>query len=429
MPMIPFLNPSRLTPSAAIRRGALVALLAASLFTACGEDEPDEASPSWYGAWGAAPQDYNEPFPTAPPPLSFNNQTIRQVLRTSLGGKEVRVRFSNVFGKSPLKIDGASIARVQSGSSLVPGSATELRFNKQPSVTIPAGEELWSDAAPLSVEAEGELAVSVFFASDTPVATQHAFAPRDSYVVAGNALASDTLSNPETRASYFFITGLDVLRTPRPSVVVALGDSITDGAGSTPGTERRWTDFLVRRLRAEGKADTVGVVNEGIGGGRIVRDGIGPSGINRFERDVLGQSGVTHAVILLGINDLGFKNFDPSQEVSVEQMTAGIQSMIDKAKARGVKVLAGTLLPFKGANVGVPYYTEDLEPKRQAFNTWLRGNTTLDGVIDFDAAMGSPADPLTLLSDYDSGDHLHPSDAGYEAMAKALDLRLLEPQR
>ncbi|WP_224245777.1 SGNH/GDSL hydrolase family protein [Hyalangium gracile] len=408
------------------RHGALVALLA-GLLTVCLGCGARPTPSNWHGAWGTAPQDYNEPFLGPTPPLSFNNQTIRQVLRTSLGGKEVRVRFSNVFGKQPLQIDGASIARVQSGSSIAAGSATGLRFNGQPSVTIPPGEELWTDAAPLTVEAGSELAVSLFFASDTPVSTQHSMAMRDTYVVSGNALSADTLSNPETRPSYFFTTGLDVLNTAGPRVVVAFGDSITDGAGTTPGAERRWTDFLARRLEAQAKAGTVGVVNKGIGGGRILNDGIGPKGIDRFERDVLETSGVTHVVILLGINDIGMASFIPSQAVSVEQMTQGFQSMIDQAHAQGIKVLAATLLPFKGANpMGAPYYSEEMEPKRQAFNTWIRGNTSLDGVIDFDAALRDPADPLSLLPAYDSGDRLHPNDAGHEAMAKEVELRLNE---
>ncbi|MDY7230038.1 SGNH/GDSL hydrolase family protein [Hyalangium rubrum] len=419
-----------MTPSLSRQRftwSTLLALLAASLLTACfGRATHDDAAASWYGTWSVAPQDYNEPFPTPLPPLVFSNQTIRQVLRTSAGGKEVRVRFSNVFGKAPLKIDGASIARAQSGASIAPASSTELKFNGQPSVSIPAGEELWSDPAALAVEAETDLAVSLFLASDTPASTQHMFALRDNYVAAGNALATDTLSNPETRTSYFFITGVDVRSSARASVVVAFGDSITDGVGSTPGSNRRWTDFLVRRLRAEGNIGTVSVLNAGISGGRILTDVMGPKGVDRFERDVLGQSGVSHVIILLGINDIGFASFVPNQEVSVEQMTAGLQSMIDKAKARGVKVLVGTLLPYKGAAVaGTSYYQEAHEPKRQAFNAWIRENKTLDGVIDFADIMKNPADPLAILPAYDSGDRLHPSDAGYEAMARAIDLALI----
>jgi lysophospholipase L1-like esterase len=404
-------------------RGALAATLAASVLTAC--DDGDKVT-HWYGSWSASSQDYNEPFPVAPPPSFFNNQTIRQVLRTSVGGDQVRVRFSNLFGTSPLEIDGARIALSAGGSSIKPASDTELRFNGNASATIPAGGELWSDAAELEVGAEEDLAVSLFLATETAVSTVHAMALRTHYVVAGNALSTETLSGAETRGSYYFISGVDVRSSAKANVVVAFGDSITDGAGTTPDTSRRWPDYLSHRLQSDGSAGTVSVLNAGISGGRILTDAIGPSGVNRFERDVLSQTGVTHVIFLLGINDIGLSAFVPEQEVSVEQMTAGTQSLIDKAKARGIKVLLGTLLPWKGANAGgVPYYSEAGEAKRQAYNAWVRANKTVDGVIDFEQALRDPADPLALLPAYDSGDRLHPSDKGAEAMANAVDISLL----
>ncbi|MCY1078148.1 SGNH/GDSL hydrolase family protein [Archangium lansingense] len=405
-------------------RGALATTLAASVLTAC--DEDDKVT-HWYGSWSAAPQDYNEPFPAPPPPSFFDNQTIRQVLRTSIGGDQVRVRFSNLFGTSPLKIDGARIALSAGSSSIKPASDTELRFNGNASATIPAGGELWSDAAKLEVGAGEDLAVSLFLATETALSTMHALGLQTHYVVAGNALSTETLSGAETRSSYYFISGVDVRSSAKANVVVAFGDSITDGAGTTPDTHRRWPDYLSRRLQSDGSA--VSVLNAGIGGGRILTDAIGPSGVNRFERDVLGQTGVTHVIFLLGINDIGLSAFVPEQEVSVEQMTAGTQSLIDKAKAKGIKVLLGTLLPWKGANPGgAPYYSEAGEAKRQSFNAWIRANKTVDGVIDFDQALRDPADPLALLPAYDSGDLLHPNDKGAEAMANAVDIRLLAVQ-
>lgn len=405
-------------------RGALAAILAGSVLTAC--DDDDKVT-HWYGSWSASPQDYNEPFPVPPPAIFFNNQTIRQVLRTSIGGDQVRVRFTNLFGTSPLEIDGARIALSAGGSSIKPASDTELRFNGNASATIPAGGELWSDAAELEVGAEEDLAVSLFLATKTAVATVHAMGLQTHYVADGNALSTETLSGAETRSSYYFISGVDVQRSARANVVVAFGDSITDGAGTTPDTSRRWPNYLSRRLQSDGSAGTVSVLNAGISGGRILTDVIGPSGVKRFERDVLGQTGVTHVIFLLGINDIGMAAFVPEQEVTVEQMTAGTQSLIDKAKAKGIKVLLGTLLPWKGANAGgVPYYSEAGEAKRQAFNAWVRANKTVDGVIDFDQALGDPADPLALLPAYDSGDRLHPSDKGAEAMANAVDLSLLK---
>ncbi|WP_224367951.1 SGNH/GDSL hydrolase family protein [Hyalangium versicolor] len=384
-------------------------------------------SSGWYASWAAAQQDYNEPFPAPPPPLSFNNHTVRQILHISIGGEQVRVRFSNLFGKSSLKIDGAHIARSAGGASIAPGTDTELKFSGSTSAEVAPGSELWSDAAALEVKPEDNLAVSVFLASETPVATVHSIALQTQYVVSGNALSAENLAQPEERASYYFVSGLDVQRSAQARVVVALGDSITDGVGTTPNTNHRWPDILSRRLQADGSVGTVSVVNAGIAGGRILTDAIGPKGVGRFDRDVLGQSGVSHVVFVLGINDIGFPAFVPDQVVTVEQMTAGVQSMIDKAKARGVKVLVGTLLPFKNAQaVGRPYYLPEFEAKRQAYNAWVRSNPGIDAVIDFDKALQDPADPLALLPAYDSGDHLHPSDKGAEAIANAVELSLFK---
>lgn len=405
--------------------GALAATLAGSLLMACGTTKGP--APTWYGSWAASPQDYNEPFPAPPTPASFSNQTIRQVLHTSIGGDQVRVRFSNVFGKTPLKIDGAHIALSAGGASITPASDTELKFNGSASALIPAGGELWSDAAALQVGAQADLAVSLFLATETPVATIHAVALQTQYVAAGNALSTETLASGDKRSSYYYVSGVDVLSSTKANVVVAIGDSITDGVGSTPDTNRRWPNFLSRRLQADTSVGTVGVLNAGIAGGRILTDVVGPKATDRFEREVLSQTGVSHVVFLLGINDIAFPAFVPSQEVTVAQMTAGMQSMIDKAKAKGLKVLVGTLLPFKGATVaGAPYYSDAFEAKRGAFNAWVRSNTTIDAVLDFDKVMQNPADPLSLLPAYDSGDHLHPNDKGAEAMANAVDLSVFK---
>jgi lysophospholipase L1-like esterase len=421
----------RFSWSALTRRGlmrsALAATLAGALLSACSTVQHQAPASAWYASWAAAQQDYNEPFPTPPPPFSFNNQTIRQILHTSIGGEQVRVRFGNLFGKTALKIDGAHIARSAGGASIAPGTDTELTFNGSTSVELAAGSELWSDAAALKVGPEDDLAVSVFLASATPVATVHRFALQTHYVVSGQALSAETLASPEQRTSSYYVSGFDVRSSTRARVVVAFGDSITDGVGTTPDTNHRWPNLLSRRLRAEAGVGTVSVVNAGIAGGRLLTDNLGPKGVDRFDRDVLGQSGVSHVVFVLGINDIGFPAFVPNQTVTVEQMTAGMQSMIDKARARGIKVLAGTLLPFKNATAqGRPYYSAEFEAKRQAYNSWIRSNTGIDEVIDFDKALQDPSDPLALLPAYDSGDHLHPSDQGAEAMANAVDLSVFK---
>ena len=411
----------------ALMRGALAAILVAGVLPGCAHT--NKKSLNAYASWSAAPQDYNEPFLPAQPPLAFNNQTLRQVLRVAIGGDQVRVRFSNLFGKAPITISGAHIARSTGGSSIEPASDTELKFNGQAAVTIPAGGELWSDAAALKVPALGTLAVSMFLAAETPVATVHSLGLQTNYVAAGNALSQETLAGAETRGSYYFLSGVDVLTATKANVVVAIGDSLTDGAGTTPDTDNRWTNSLAKRLQSDTSAGAVSVVNAGILGGRIASHGIGPKGVDRFERDVLGQSGVSHVIILLGINDIAFPAFAPNQEVTDAQLTAGMQSMIDMAKARGLKVLVGTLLPFKGATVlGQPYYSEEFDRRRQVFNAWIRSNPAIDHVIDFEQAVRDPANPLVLLPDYDSGDHLHLNNKGAEAMAKAVELSLLKVQ-
>jgi lysophospholipase L1-like esterase len=423
-------SPLRVTWSTLTRRGlmhaALVATVATTLLTACGEDpDPGEQpTPTWYGSWSGASQDYNEPGPPGvPPPMSFNNQTVRQVMTVAMGGDQVRVRFTNLLGKAAITITGARVSRSLGGSTLSPSSNLELKFNGSASVTIPAGGELVSDPAELKVGARDKVVVSMYFAAETPVATVHSLALETSYVSAGNALATETLTGSQERDAYYFISGVEVLSSVKANVVVAIGDSITDGFGTTPGSSRRWTDFLSRRLLADSSAGTVSVLNAGVAGGRMLTDGVGIKGLDRFDRDVLGQSGVTHVIFLLGINDIAFPALVPNQEVSVDQMTAGMQTMIAKAKAKGVKVFAGTLLPFKGATIfGAPYYSADFETKRQAYNSWVRSNTMLDGVIDFDLAMRMSSDSLSMLPAYDSGDHLHPNDAGAEAMANAVDL-------
>jgi lysophospholipase L1-like esterase len=385
-------------------------------------------TPTWYGSWSTAPQNYNEPGPGGvPPAMSFNNQTVRQVMAVSIGGDQVRVRFTNMFGKSPITINGARVSRGLGGSSIAPASDIELKFNGSASVTIPAGGELLSDPAELKIGVRDAVGVSVFFASETSVATVHSIGLETNYVGAGNALSTETRTGSQELGSYYFVSGVEVLSSTKANVVVAIGDSITDGFGTTPSTNRRWTDFLSRRLVADSSVGAVSVLNAGLAGNRILTDGVGPKGLDRFERDVLSQSGVSHVIFLLGINDIAFPALVPDQEVSVEQMTAGMETMISKARAKGIKVFAGTLLPFKGATLfGAPYYSDAFEPKRQAYNSWVRSNTMVDGVIDFDMAMRNPADPLSLLPAYDSGDHMHPNDAGAEAMAKAVELSMFK---
>jgi lysophospholipase L1-like esterase len=391
----------------------------------------------WVASWAAAPQDYlktlalpgiQTPPAGAPPPV-FDGQTLRQRLLPTLGGERVRVRFSNLFGKEPLRIVGASVARSTGADAVSPATLQGLRFGGLASATIAPGEELWSDGARLGVEPGQAVAVSFQVEARTPFATVHHLGSTS--MVPGPALMQPQWRHAASSPWNHIVTGLDVASAAAPRVVVAFGDSITQGLGAGEGQAlpARYPDRLETRVRERpGSAGSVAVINAGIAGNRLLADGVGPRGIERFRRDVLAQSGVTHAVILIGINDIGLSLpiavqglapvFHPP---SAEQITAGLQQLIEEAHAKGVKVLLGTITPFKGA----ASWSEEKEIRRQAVNRWIRGRQDVDAVVDFDRALRNPADPAALDPLYDGGDHLHPGNAGYAAMADAIDVREL----
>jgi lysophospholipase L1-like esterase len=398
-------------------------LLAASLLLACTEDGEDLEPRTRRATWAAAPQDYNEVFPGGafppPPALSFSDQSIRQVVRISGGGRGLRVRLSNRFGSEPLTIDGVHVALASGGSSIDVASDHPLEFEGRSAVTIPAGEDVWSDPTSFIVEAGAELALTLYVAAEVPVTTVHSAAQQTAYVTAGDALSAGSFEGAETRTSYYWITGIDVVTTEDGGVIVAFGDSITDGVGSTVDASSRYPDLLARRLRDEGMSG-FGVVNEGISGNRVLSDVVGPSGVSRFVRDTTENAGATHVIILLGINDIGFSGFTGDGSLQASDVTGGLSSMIDEARAASLKVYLGTLTPLKGTMP--PYYSDASELLRGEVNAWIRSEAPVDGVIDFDLAMQDPSDPLQMVPAFDSGDHLHPNDAGYETMAGAIDL-------
>ena len=386
----------------------------------------------WVASWAAAPLPYM-PAPTppgaAPPPAaSFPaNTTLRQRVFPTVDGERVRVRFSNVFGTAPLRVSQASIARSTGGDAVSPTSLRALSFDGQKGVTIAPGAEAWSDAAPLAVHADQALAVSLYLESATPFGTAHHLPPGVSWATPGNAVMQATLPGASRPDWNHAVTGLDVAGPASARVVVAFGDSITEGVNAFAPVLTRYPDRLAERLRDPArKVAPVAVLNAGIAGNRLLSDWVGPSGLSRFERDVLGQSGVTHTVILIGINDIGLSMPEGAAgpvrgQPAAQDITAGLESLIQQARARGVKVLLGTLLPFKGA----AYWSEEKESRREAVNRWIRSRRNVEAVVDFDAAMRDAADPQVLKAAYDSGDHLHPGNAGYAAMADAIDLRTL----
>ena len=383
-----------------------------------------QVAPHWVGTWTASPAS------GADLGVAVENRTIRQFVHTSIGGPRLRVRLANTFGAEALRIDAVTVALAVAG--VATSTARTVAFGGMPSVTIAAGDQVVSDPVRLHVPADAEVMVSIYIPAPSGPLTWHRFASATTYVsVPGDhagAESMDAFWYPKT--SFFVLDGLEVAAPRSVRAVVAFGDSITDGVGSSVDANRRYPNFLARRLRAAGRR--MAVLDAGIGGNRILTDtgAAGPSARSRFARDVLGQAGVSTVVWLEGINDIGFSEVSLDVcpicvDVSPDEMAVGYEQVIAEAHRHGLRIVGGTLLPFAGAFD----YADRTEAKRQAVNEWIRHRSSFDGIVDFDAVMGDPADPLRLRAAYDSGDHLHPSDAGYEAMAAAIDLRCLRRAR
>jgi lysophospholipase L1-like esterase len=387
----------------------------------------------WVATWSTAPVEPNTIIVGTSP--SFDNVTLRQIVHTSIGGAGVRVRLST-FGAGALGIGEARIALRATGSAIVPGTDQALTFGGLSTVVIPPGAVVLSDPVALDVPPLADLAVSIFVPGNTGPATWHFEALQTSYVsIAGNH--TDTIDMPfvsttrypgsdgRNHDAWFWLAGVEVLAPKQSGAVAVVGDSVTDGSQSTPDTNSRWPDLLAQRLAAVGSNHHMGVLNLGVVGNRLLNDIIGPNALARYERDVLAQSGVTHVITALGNNDILFV-FSPADVVSVDQIVAGYRQLIRRARARGLKIYGATLTPFGG----FPFASPAKENQRQAVNHWIRTSGEYDAVIDFDAVLRDPNDPTRLRSDdainYDSGDHLHPNDAGYQAMANAIDLALFK---
>ncbi|MFD5427953.1 SGNH/GDSL hydrolase family protein [Streptomyces sp. NPDC127084] len=342
---------------------------------------------------------------------------MRNVVHTSVGGGQARITLSNLFGTAPLHVGGASVAVAGRGAEALPGTLREVRFDGQRSVAIPVGGHVVSDAAPLPVPEDGRLLVTVYVAAPGPgMVTLHWRAHQTSYLAVGDRTRdADGAAYTRRISSWQYLTAVDVLGQSVRGTVVAIGDSLTDGAGSTPDTDRRWPDRLAARLRA-GRWG-YGVVNQGISGNRALSDGTGPSGLSRFERDVLDRPGVRVVVIDLGINDI----IRPPRPAGPGELTAALRTLAERARARGLRVVGATLMPFGGHR----RHTPALEAVRQEVNAAIREGAVFDAVLDFDRALRDPYAPGRLDPAYDSGDHLHPNDAGYARMAQSVDLSVL----
>jgi lysophospholipase L1-like esterase len=333
--------------------------------------------------------------------------------------------LSNSFGTSPLAVGAAHVGLHGTGSAIVPGTDRALTFAGQPSTTIPAGAVMVSDPITLTVPNMADLAIDLFIPGDTAnmAVTMHAGAFETNYIAAGNHAGDAELPDAEKMTSWYFLSRVEVTAPERTPVIVALGDSITDGTASTVDGNKRWPDVLARRLMAPKSSRKIAIIDEGIAGNRVLAHVPGNAGINilaRFDQDVLAQPGARWVVVLEAINDIGLARQNPSP--SATDLIAGHHQLIERAHEHGLKIYGATLTPFEGA----AYFTPDGEAKRAAINLWIRTGKEYDGVIDFDAAVRDPQNPTTFLPQYDSRDHLHPNDAGYEAMANAIDLALFK---
>jgi lysophospholipase L1-like esterase len=391
---------------------------------------------------GSAPQPAGGPPPAAapaagaagarqggPPPqpaVVINDQTLRQIVHTSIGGNRLRVVLSNNFGTAPIDVGGAHIALRDKEAGIMPQSDRPLTFSGRQSVRIPSGAVIISDPVDLAVPALADLAIDVYLPGEvgsgpSPL-TMHNGANQTNYLsTTGSHVGEATLTAKTQTRSWFLISRVEVMAPAQTGAIVAFGDSITDGSRSTADTNNRWPDELSRRLAAQRGGSKLAVLNAGIGGNQVLGEGNPAAGINalaRFDRDVLMLPGVTHVVLLEAINDIGVARSNPTP--SADDLIAGYKQLIQRAHTRGLKIYGATLTPYEGA----AYFTQEGEAKRQTVNQWIRTSGAFDGVIDFEAATRDPNAPTKFKAEYDSGDHLHPNDAGYKAMGAAVDLAL-----
>jgi lysophospholipase L1-like esterase len=387
----------------------------------------------WVATWATSPPLARvQPPPSAPTnpnptpqqilnARGFTGQTVRMIVRTSIGGHRLRVKFANAFGAPTVEIGAAHIAIRDKDSQIVAGSDRPLLFNGKPNCTLGPGVALVSDPVDLTFAPLATLAVSVYFPVETGPPNAHGTGLHTTYISNGDSTAQPAIANPLlTTASYYWLSSIDVAAPAKAAAIVAFGDSITDGAQSTVNTDHSWPALLAARLAKNRKTADIGVSNQGIGGNRVLRDITGVSALGRFDRDVLAQSGVKWLMLLEGINDIGHGAVDPTEMVTTEDIIGGYKQIIDAAHDHGIKVIGCTLTPYEGASYSRP----EGEAIREAVNNWIRTSHAFDAVVDFEAATRDPANPKRIRTEFDPGDHLHPNNAGYEAMANAVDLTI-----
>lgn len=386
------------------------------------------AQTKWVGSWASSqqiPEQRNEMAKA-----DLEDMTLRQLIHLSIGGPQLRVKVSNRYGLAPIRFTSVHIAKPVSTttSAIVPGTDKELTFAGKAEVTVPAGADYVSDAAAYPVAPGSDLSITLHIAKAPERQTSHPGSRATSYFRHGNHVADPQFpANTGTIEHWYFISGVDVATGPEAAAIVALGDSITDGRGSTTNENNRWTDNLARRLQANAATKSVAVLNQGTGGNRVLLDSLGPNAMARFDHDVLAQAGVKWLIVFEGINDIGTfpREYENTPEVHrelVHRVIQAYQQMMARAHASGIKVIGATILAFGGSGYAKGNPAGDAD--RKAINDWIRSPGNFDAVVDFDKVTRDPAHPEQLLAAFDTGDHLHPSVAGYQAIADSIPLSL-----
>jgi lysophospholipase L1-like esterase len=387
-------------------------VLPVALCLCCAASKAAAAGEHWVGTWGCGPQ-LTEPSNLPPVPLA--NSTLRQFVHVTLGGKRLRARFSNAYGTNSVTMNSVHVALAPGAGSgnINPATDKALTFRGAPSGTIPPGEVVLSDPFAYDLPPLTNLAITIYFGNISATTINgHPGSRTTSFIQPGNAVSTASLPGAVKTAHWYILTGIDVLADASTKAIVILGDSITDGRGSTTDVDNRWPDDLAQRLSTNAPTAGVAVINMGIGGNGVF-GGLGPSAQARFDRDVLGQSGVRWLIVFEGVNDIG-------GGASAQSLTSAYAQFVDKAHARNLRAYGATITPFGGNG----YYTPAHEAVRQAVNTWIRTSGKFDAVIDFDAVVRNPVTLTNLLSAYDTGDGLHLNPEGYRAMANSIDLTL-----
>jgi lysophospholipase L1-like esterase len=371
---------------------------------------------NWVSTWVASPQ--------LSPDQVFSDQTLRQIVHTSLGGDLVRVRLSNTFGVQPITLGEVHIALRSKGPAIIPGSDRILTFSGKPAITIPPGTIILSDPTKLHIHPLTDIAISIYLPYPSDATTIHPLALQDNYISARGNFAGSAIIRPvNTIQNWIFLTGVEV--TSSKKAIIALGDSITDGYQSTANGNYRWPNILADRLVTNAKKHLhMAVLDAGISGNRILNDCVGPSALARFDRDVLAQPSIAYLILLEGINDIAPPSICTTPGiVNAVDITTGLHQLIERAHEHGIRVFVGTLLPFKGSTAYTSTFPQG-EQKREQVNHWIRTSGASDGVIDFDRIMQDPYHPKRLLPLYASSDHIHPNDDGYKVMGKSIRLSL-----